>query len=71
MRRGMKKPRSLTVRYYAARLIDINEYLANFSGENLTDKINVTKLNKTPFNSTPTSWSKQVYVQSFDRESIT
>ena len=46
MRHGTKKSRSLTVRYYAVRLIDLNEYLASFTEETLTDKINVTKLNE-------------------------
>ena len=42
----MKKPCSLTVRPYVARLIDLNEYLESFLGENFTDKISVTKLNE-------------------------
>ena len=45
MHLGMKKPRSLTIRRYAVRLIDLNEYLASFPGATLTDKIGVTKLN--------------------------
>ena len=45
MRSGMKKLFSLTVRCYAARLIELNEYLASFLGETLTDKIGVTELN--------------------------
>ena len=58
----MEKPRSLTVRRYAARLIDLNEYLASFPGATLNDKIDVTKLNKILLNSMPNSWSKQAYV---------
>ena len=42
MRCRMKKPRSLKVRYYAARLIDLNEYLASLPGSTLADKIDVT-----------------------------
>ena len=71
MRRGMKKPRALTVRRYAACLIDLNEYLAPFTGETLTDKISVTKSNETLLNSMLNSWSKQAYVQGFDCKSIT
>ena len=48
MRHGMKTPQSLTVRRYAARLIDLNEYLASFPGATLTDKISVTKLKINP-----------------------
>ena len=40
-----EKPRSLSVRRYAACLIDLNDYLASFLGATLTDKIGVTKLN--------------------------
>ena len=34
--------RSLKERSYAARLIDLNEYLASFMGGTLADKIGVT-----------------------------
>ena len=70
MRRGMKKPRSLTVRCYAARLIDLNEYLALFPGATLTLKIGVTELNEILLNSMTNSWSNKDYVQGFDCESI-
>ena len=68
MRRGMKKPHALTVRRYAARLINLNEYLASFTGATLTAKFGITELNKILFNSMPNSWYKQAYVQSFDCE---
>ena len=45
MRRGMKKTRTLPVRRYAARLIDLNEYLDSFPGTTLNYKIGVTELN--------------------------
>ena len=32
MRRGTKKPRGLKVRFYAAHLIDLNDYLTVFPG---------------------------------------
>ena len=57
---------SLTIRRYAARLIDLNEYLASFLGATLTDKIGVTELNGILLNRMPNSWSKQAYVQGFD-----
>ena len=71
MRHGMKKIRSLTIRHYVARLIDLNEYLASFLGVNLTDKIRVTELNEILLNSMPNSCSIQAYVQGLDCESIT
>ena len=71
MRRWMKKLRILTVRSYAARLIDLNEYLLSFPGVTLTDKIGVTKLNEILIKIMPNSWSKQAYVQGFDCGSIT
>ena len=65
-----EKLRSLRVRNYGVRLIDMNKYLASFPGANLDDKIGVTELNKILLNSMPTSWSKQAYTQGFDCESI-
>ena len=44
MRRCMKKPRILKVRCYAARLIDLNEYLDSFPGAPMEDKIDITEL---------------------------
>ena len=66
----MKKPRSLKVRRYAARLIDMNEYLDSFSGATLSDKIDVTDLDDIILNRMPNIWSKQAYVQGFDCKSI-
>ena len=51
-----------------ARLIELNEYLALFHGAALSDKFGVTDLNKSLLNSMPNSWSKQAYVQGFDRD---
>ena len=61
---------SLKVRRYAARLIDLNEYLAYFSGATLSYEVDVTELNVILLNSMPNSWSKQDYVHGFDYESI-
>ena len=41
-----EKPRSLKVRHYTARLIDVNEYLTSFIGATIADKIGITELNK-------------------------
>ena len=69
MRRGMKKSRALTVKRFAARLININEYLASFPGATLNDKNGVTKLKEILLKSIPNSWSKQAYIKGFDCES--
>ena len=66
----MKKTNSLKVRRYAARLIDLNEYLASFTRATIADKIGVTELNEIILNSMPNSRSKQAYVQVCDCESI-
>ena len=71
MRRGIKKPRSLTTRRYFFRLIDLNDYLVSFLGVNLTYKIRVTELNEILLNSMHNICSKQDYVQGFYCESIT
>ena len=71
MRHGMKKTRSLTVIRYAACLIDLNACLTSFPGETLTDNIGVTEINKILLNIISNIWSKHVYVQGFDCESIT
>ena len=39
MRRGMRKPCVLKVRRYTARLIGLNEDLAVFPGENISERL--------------------------------
>ena len=70
MRCGMKKARSLKVRRYAARLIDLNKYLPSILGATLSDKICVTKLNAIILNVMPNSWSEKACVQGFDCEYV-
>ena len=41
-----KKPRNLKMRCYAARSIDLNDYLVSFTGEIMADKIGVTEINE-------------------------
>ena len=67
----MKKTRALTVRRYAACLIDISEYLESFTGATLNDKIGATKLSEILLNSMPNSCSRQANLKVFDCESIT
>ena len=66
-----EKPRSLTVRRFAARLIEINEYLASFPGATFTDRIVITELNIILLNSIPNCLSNHSYVKGFDYEYIT
>ena len=65
-----EKPRSLTLRRYVARFIDLNEYLVSFPGATSTVKISVTELNEILLKGMPNSCSKQSYVQVFDCEYI-
>ena len=58
-------PRSLTVGQCAARLIDLNGYVASFPGGAFTDNISVTELNEILLNIMHNSWSKQAYIQDF------
>ena len=62
MRPIMSKSRGFKVRCYTARLIDLNEYLALFPGDTLSEKIGVTELNKFLLNIMPNTWSIQAYV---------
>ena len=71
MRRGMSNPHELWVRRYAARLIDLNEYLFAFPGAKASDKIGETELNEILLISIPNGWSKQAYMQGFYYEAIT
>ena len=70
MRRITRKTCRLKPRHYVDHLIDLNEYLASLPGANMTDKIGMTELNEILLNSMPNSWSKKLYVQVFDCESI-
>ena len=51
-------------------MIDLKEYLSDFPGENISDKIGETKLNEIILISMPNKWSKLVYVQGFYCETI-
>ena len=69
MRFGMRKPCISKVRRCAARMIDINKYLAVLPGEKESDFFCDTESIDMFFNSTPNSWSRQAYVQGFYCES--
>ena len=62
--------RSLRVRHYAARLVDLNKYLTSFPGVTLSNEIGVTELDEILLNMIPNRQSKQAYVQGFDFEYI-
>ena len=70
MRHCMKNPCSLKVRRYAARLIDLNEYLASFPGTTMALQDRVTELNGILLNSMTNIWSKRAYEQGFYCETI-
>ena len=60
-----EKTRSLKVRCYAARLIDLNKYLTSFSGVTLAGEIGVTELNDIILNSMPNICSKPAFFRGF------
>ena len=66
----MKNPRSLKVRRYAKRLIDLNNHLASFPGATMVYKMVIPGLNEILLNNMPNIWYKQAYVQGFDCETI-
>ena len=68
---GMRDQHSLKMRRYAARFVDLNDFVAMFPGANISYKICVTELNDIFLNSMPSIWSTKLYVQVFDGESIT
>ena len=45
--------RSLRVRHYAARLVDLNKYLTSFPGVTLSNEIGVTELDEILLNIIP------------------
>ena len=67
----MRKMSGLNVRLYAARMIDINEYLSVLPGAKASDKICGMELNEVLFNSMPNIWIRHACVQGFVCESIT
>ena len=48
MCRGMKKSCGIQVRRYTVRLVDLNEYLDSFPGDNFSDKFGSTELEARP-----------------------
>ena len=67
----MRNLRRLKVRIYAARLIEINEYLDLLLGARLNEKNGMTELHENLLNTMPNNWIKQGYVQGFVCNSIT
>ena len=63
---GGRKVRKIKMRRYAARLIDLNNYLTALPREKASDKIRETELDKIFLNSMKNGWTKQAYVQVFD-----
>ena len=71
MLHGMRKPGGLKLRWYAAHLIYLNDYLSVFSGEKTSGFFCEMELNEILLNIMPNNWIKQAYVQGFYCESIT
>ena len=65
MGRVMREPHKLKVRRYDARLIGLNECLADLHGAKVSEKNGETELNGILLNMMPTIWIRQAYVQGF------
>ena len=68
---GIRKPRKLKARLYAAHIIELNEYLSIFPGEKASSNFFERELNEIILNSITNGWSRQAYVQGFDCVYIT
>ena len=66
IRHGIRKPRSLKVRCYAARLIGLEEYLTMLPGANIRENNCVTELNGFLLNIMTNRWIKKTYLKIFD-----
>ena len=71
MRRGMRNPRGLNIRLYAAHMIGLNKYLSIFPWAKANEKMYETDLNEILLKSMPNRWIRHAYVQWFDCEPIT
>ena len=69
MRRKMRNPRKLKVRWYAVHLIDFNEYLDAYLEQSKVIFLEM-ELNEILLNSVSNILIRQAYVQGFDCESI-
>ena len=67
----MKNPRSLKFIRYTACMNDINESFSVLTGSMEVNKDYEMRINKILLNSMPNRWSRQLFVQVFDCETIT
>ena len=66
MRCRMSNPRNFKVRIYPTFMIDINDYLDLFPGENSSEKFVDIELDEILLSSIPNIWIRQSYVQGYD-----
>ena len=65
MHHRMRKPSKSILRRCAVRMVEINKYLAIFTGSNASEKTRDTELNKIPLHIFTNSLIRQEYMQSF------
>ena len=68
MRRAMRKPRDLLFKIFAARLIELNNYLPISPGSSAAKNMDSEELNKILLHVVPYLWAKQSYIQVWDFE---
>ena len=66
MRRFLRKPRDMSVREFAARLNEINEYLSDFPPSNENNKLLMDELMDIAEFSVPATWQKTMIMHGFD-----
>ena len=66
MRCFLRKPRDMTVREFAARLNEINEYLSDFPPSNENNKLPTDEEMDIAEFSNPATWQKTLIMYGFD-----
>ena len=63
MRRTMRKPRSINFKRFAARLMEISNFLLLSPGLDVSKKITHEELNEILLHAVPNAWAKQSYLR--------
>ena len=68
MRRKMRKPRDMSFKRSAERLMEIDNFLPLFPGSDPTKKTPPEELNDKFLHAAPNGWERQSYLQGWDFE---
>ena len=67
-RRAIRKPQSMTFNRFAARLIEMNNFLPLFPGLDVSRKMEPEERNEILLHAVTNAWAKQSYLQGWDFE---